>query len=57
MKNLPLQPSSEMIRAGIAELNESGLMSIYIDDEADDMYEQVEDAVVFIWQAMLSNLK
>lgn len=57
MRDLPLQPSQEMISAGISELIQV--------DEYRHLYnsgdgpgdEELEDLVVFIWQAMLSNFK
>lgn len=57
MRNLPLQPSEEMISAGISELIQvDEYRHLYHSGEgpSDD---ELEDLVVFIWQAMLSNLK
>lgn len=47
--SLNMQPTEKMIQAGINELldNNPGL-----EDEIDD--EQLQDTIVFIWQAMLS---
>lgn len=50
--SLDMQPTEKMIQAGINELldNNPGL-----EDEIDD--EQLQDTIVFIWQAMLSAAK
>ena len=45
MSNKPIQPTEEMIEAGIREVIENLDIDYLTDDE-------LSDAVVFIWQAM-----
>lgn len=55
MKELPIQPTQAMIQEGVNELREIQA----IDDafcDASLEKEDLEDAVVFIWQAMISQL-
>lgn len=56
-QQLPLQPTEEMVSAGISELIQvEEYRQLYHSGEgpSDD---ELEDLVVFIWQAMLSNFK
>lgn len=48
-----LQPTEEMIKAGVRELIEQFPDIVYqVDDDS-----ELEDAVVFIWQAMHAEIK
>lgn len=51
---VPLQPTSEMLSAGIDELlaNLPGLNGMFEDDQ-DETQETLEDVVCFMWQAMI----
>lgn len=55
MKELPIQPTQAMIQEGVNELREIQAVDDAFCDASLEK-EDLEDAVVFIWQAMISQL-